>query len=221
MPDPTRNAEPARDVALDTRVPLEIVVELVEGRIRNRRRAARWRNLGLAVGLAGLAVTVSSFLFNTKLNSQEHEFDRELGEVNERLRQEALARVDDEFASVEDVVRFNSAESASVGTTRVVLRERERALFRLDVESSSVYRFEAAATAPEPENTVDTVLSLFRQGSDGVESVAFDDDSGEGLNARIERELQGSTTYFLEVSALFGGAGPVNLSIDRGGPGGQ
>ena len=130
--------------------------------------------------------------------------------------------VDDEFASVEDVARFNSAESASVGTTRVVLRERERALFRLDVESSSIYRFEAVAAAPESENTLDTVLSLFRQGSDGVEPVAFDDDSGEGLlDAKIERELQGSTTYFLEVSALFGGAGPVNLSIDRGVPVGE
>ncbi len=221
MPDPTRNAEPARDVALDTRVPVEIVVELVEGRIRNRRRAARWRNLGLAVGLAGLAVTVSSFLFNMQLNSQERAFADDLREVNERLRQEALARIDDEFASVEDAVRFNSAESASVGTTRVVLRERERPLFRLDVESSAIYRFEAVAAAREPENTVDTVLSLFRQGSDRVEPVAFDDDSGEGLDARIERELQGSTTYFLEVSALFGGAGPVNLSIDRRVRGGE
>ena len=92
MPDPTGNAEPARDAALDTRVPLEIVVELVEGRIRNRRRAVRWRNLGLAVGLAGLAVTVSSLFFNWQLNSQERAFANDLREVNERLRQEALAR---------------------------------------------------------------------------------------------------------------------------------
>ena len=209
--------EPAKDASftIDTRVPIDILIELVENRIRSRRQATRWRYLGLAVGLASLAVTVASLLFNWRLEAYETAWDTQLEQTNTRLRQEALSRAGDEFSDVEDLNRFANAQPASVGTTRVALGERERALFSLEVESTSSYRIEAEAVGRDAENTVDTVLFLYRRSTAGAEPVAFDDDSGDEFNARIERELEGPATYFLEVGGLFGGSGPVNLSIGR------
>jgi len=209
--------EPAKDdsFTIDTHVPIDILLELVENRIRRRRQAARWRYLGLAVGLASLAVTVAGLIFNQQLNSYETAFRTELTRTNERLRQEALSRAGDTFSDVENPNRFANAQPAPVGTTRVALGEREKALFSLEVESTSSYRIEAEAVGRDDEDMVDTVLFLYRQSDGRAEPVAFDDDSGDGLNARIERELEGPATYFLEVEGLYGGSGPVNLSIGR------
>ena len=64
---------------------------------------------------------------------------------------------------------------------------------------------------------MDPVLYLYQEQTNGfaVDAIDYDDDSGDGFNSRIEREIQADTTYYLEIEEIGGISGNFNVAIRR------
>lgn len=76
--------------------------------------------------------------------------------------------------------------------------------FSFNASSGFTYDFSAASQA------VDTTLTLFDSGGSSI--LGFDDDSGSGLDSRIQWEAFTSGTHYLKVEAFGGSVGPFSLS---------
>ena len=108
----------------------------------------------------------------------------------------------------------NSLEIGRASPQTVAVRERLWVSFM--VPSADEYTI--LAISSEPEGVLDPVIYLFVEepGSNLVRLLDQNDDGNDpndGLNARLEVELDGNTSYYLGIEGLFGSAGDLNVTV--------
>ena len=106
---------------------------------------------------------------------------------------------------------FGGAPLAGLGRTSVQLDANQRAPLALEINEPGRYRIDATAVHAD----LDPVMYLYQVQPDGfaVDAIAYDDDTGDGFNSRIEMELQADISYYLEIEEISGFAGEFNVAI--------
>lgn len=176
--------------------PVELLVELIEGRLHRRRQAFRRWVIGTFVAFLSLGVGTVALL------------NQELAEAEERRdRRDARARLGG-LAATE---RFASSEEAKIGTTDAILARSQRRPYKIQVDESGSYRLGVVSAA----NELDPEVFLYRQlSADVVELVAYNDDFEDTLDSQIDTFLEAGKTYYVEVGEFHGSPGAMSLTLE-------
>ena len=205
-------------VPVPPHVPLDLVIELVESRIRQRRRASiRW-GVGIAIALISVTLGAATLVFNQVFNDAFDQAFIQAGQelqkdIDERLREETRERAPARLGYLRAAESFSGAPSARLGITVVELDYNQRAPLALQIDASGRYRIDVIAVDAD----LDPVVYLYQRQINGIafDAIDYDDDSGDGFNSRIERRLDANTPYYLEIEEISGISGDFNVAIQR------
>ena len=202
----TESDKQEKMVPIESHFPIDLVVELVENRVYKRRQAAfRW---GVTVIL-----TLTGVMFGSATLYIEHLF-------NQRERESVVEGASDRIGSLRDGEPYKNAPQMGLGRTPVRLDTDESAAFALGINTTGKYQIETH----ESDEDLDPIIYLYRQWPREteddqiiVEMIAFDDDSGRGLSALIDVDLDAESTYYLEIEEIFGAEGVIDVTVSTTG----
>ena len=196
----------AADVLAEARkhVELSLLVDLVDARYRERTEARRRWRVGNLVGIASVGVAILGVVASVGLMLR--------GELQTVQREIEGSRYAAERRAVADISPTEDFEyQVRLGTPLVVtLLSEENA--RIEIAASpGVYQIDAEAITDD----FDPIIYLHRHNQAGaVEEVAFNDDRATGdLNARLNENLEGDWTYYLEARDFVGLPGSFRLTL--------
>lgn len=166
-PDAPADAVPT----VATQVPLDLVIELVEGRLHRRRQAARRWFLGIVTASLGLALTALGLLYTMSSDYRSFRAGVELREALEKNKPHSPVDTapqqdgsDESLFSDRDYLAFPSFEENESGTRSGRLEPRSEQTFNVSLERGRRSVFLARCD----QNCLDLDLSLSDPGGDVV-----------------------------------------------------
>ena len=174
--------------------PLDLVVEVVEYRYRERRKQNRRWWIGMAIAISTLYLAAAAILFDMVQHAEA-----EAETVSRRL----------------DTPRQEPATNGGIvqpGTPKDYLLETDQSVrFRLENIQDATYAIDVVAS----DDNFDPILYLYRQDENRLVTVSSDDDGGEEYNSRIVEELSANTTYYAQVEGHSGSSGSFTLNVEQ------
>lgn len=196
--------------------PLDLLAELVEKRISDRKASNRRWFIGIVVSvLVGFgAVIWQSF-------RQQDSFETFVAASRDSLqvRIESGIKTNASLATQDTVLSYLDSEPDSISVFRGTLPPQEVAVavgatrhFRIE-NVDGQYQIDAVGV-----DGFDPYIELYRIDGTTLQRMGSDDDGGEGLNSRLRVLLQQGSAYELHVSEFFGNGGEVVVSVTRPSP---
>ncbi len=141
MPDD----QDTKTVPAQVTVPIDTIVDLAIGRIKQRRTASiRWAIIAL-LGLATLLLGVFELERKRFQTAAAEERQRLEGTIEEAFQDIERARAPNRLGYLRDAELFADAEPATLGRTPVGLGVGEVARFALQIDQTGMYGIEAIA----------------------------------------------------------------------------
>ena len=174
--------------------PLDLVVEVVEYRYRERRKQNRRWWIGMVIGVSTLYMGAAAVLFEMVQHAEA-----EANAVSRRLdtpRQESATNGGIVRPGIQKNYQLETDQSV-----RFLLENIQDATYTIDVAASS--------------NDFDPILYLYQQDESRLVTVSSDDDGGGGFNSRIVEEFSANNTYYAQVEGHSGSSGSFTLSVEK------
>ena len=193
--------------------PLDLLAELVEKRISDRRASNRRWFMGIVV-----SILVGFGAVFWQDSRQQASFQRLVDASRDTLqvRIESGIKTNASLATQETVRSYLDSEPDSMAVflgamppQQVSVAVGETRHFRIE-DALGQYQIDAVGITG-----FDPYIELYRIDGTTLTRIASDDDGGEGLSSRLRVVLQQDAAYELHVSGFFGDAGEVVVSVTR------
>ena len=175
---------------------LDLVVEVVETRYRERRKQDRRWWAVMVVTVLTAYVAAGAF-YVTMVNEDVSRAEAEAAEANRRLD------------TPEQELRAPTQTVESGKPIRVEVRRDERARYTIVNVQEGRYVIQAIAISDD----FDPLLYLYERIGERIVTVASDDDGGPELNSLIVADLNAGGIYEVAVLEVVGDPGSVELSV--------